>query len=147
MTIFHLRDLAACKRQIIKCDDVKYINIPYFEGLSIDEILEFAADAGNGDALRALPEPRKEIEKLPREYLGNVVYTIVGTPFQHWVNKRITDRNEKVIKDQNLAIQMDPEIAQLFKNSTSVSVSKGISGNLMKLTAKVSSFIILSSYS
>ena len=30
ITIFHLRDLVANKRRIIKCDDVKYINIPFF---------------------------------------------------------------------------------------------------------------------
>ena len=57
MTIFHLRDLVANKRTIIKCDDVKYINIPYFSGLSIDTIIEFARQANNGEALRALPEP------------------------------------------------------------------------------------------
>ena len=88
----------------------------------------------------ALPEPQKEIEKLPREYIGNVVFTIIGQPFQNWVNQRIERRNAKISSDQNLSIQMDPEIAELFKNSTSVSVSKGVSGNLMKETAKVSEF-------
>ena len=66
---------------------------------------------GNGDALQALPEPKKEVDKLPREYLANVVYTILGNPFQQWVYARINDRNSKVAKEQNLAIQMDPEIA------------------------------------
>jgi len=47
-------------------------------------------------------------------------------------------RNDKVTKEQNLTIQMDPAIALLFKNSSSVSVSKGISANLMKVSAKVS---------
>ena len=41
-------------------------------------MLEFAANARNGEALLALPEPQKEVEKLPREYISNVVYTIVG---------------------------------------------------------------------
>jgi len=68
-------------RNIIKCDDVKYISIPYFDGLSIYDILEYAAQRDNGRALSALPEPRKEIEKLPREYISNVVYTICGDHF------------------------------------------------------------------
>ena len=78
VTIFHLRDLVANKRKIIKCDDVKYINIPYFFGLSIDDILEYAGENNDSEALKALPGPRKEVEKLPREYIGNVVYTVCG---------------------------------------------------------------------
>jgi len=89
VTIFHLRDLAEGKRTIINCDNVKYINIPYYEGLSIDDILEYADQRDNGKALKALPEPRKEIEKLPREYISNVVYTICGDHFQGWVNTKI----------------------------------------------------------
>ena len=108
VTIFHLRDLVANKRQIINCDDVKFINVPYFEGLAIEDVLGFASVTQNGTALRALPEPQKEIEKLPREYLSNVVYTILGDPFQNLVNNRIKDRNDKVTKVQNLSIQMDP---------------------------------------
>jgi len=111
VTVFHLRDLAENKRTIINCDDVKYINIPYYEGLSIDDILDYAGQRDNGKALKALPEPRKEIEKLPREYISNVVYTICGDHFQGWVNAKIKERNTKVTKDQNLIIQMDPDIA------------------------------------
>jgi len=69
------------KRSIIKCDDVKYISIPYFDGLSIYDILEYAKARENGKALLSLPEPMKEIEKLPREYISNVVYTICGDHF------------------------------------------------------------------
>jgi len=36
---------------------------------------------------------------------------------------------------------MDPDIAALFRASTSVSLSKGISSNLMKSSAKVSNLI------
>lgn len=47
---------------------------------------------------------QNEIEKLPREYISNVVYTICGAPFQNWVNGRIAERNAKVTSDQNLSI-------------------------------------------
>ena len=43
MNVFHLRDLASNKRRRIHCDDVKYINVPHFEGLSVKEMLEFAS--------------------------------------------------------------------------------------------------------
>ena len=146
VTIFHLRDLVGNKRRIIKCDDVKYINIPFFEGLANEDIIEYVTTVNNGSDLMALPEPEKELLKIPREYLSNVVYTVVGDPFQNWVNQRINARNQKVTKEQNLAIQMDPVIAELFRHSTSVSVSKGISGNLMKETAKVSKSLLFFSF-
>ena len=81
VTIYHCRDVVSNKRVLIKCDDVKYINIPYFEGLSIEEILKWAKDHNNGEALKALPLTEKETIKLPREYIGNVIYTIIGDPF------------------------------------------------------------------
>ena len=42
VTIFHLRDLAAGKKKIIKNTDVKHISVPLFEGLKIELMLEFA---------------------------------------------------------------------------------------------------------
>ncbi len=42
VTVFHMRDLVAGKRRLIKLDDVKVIQIPYFEGLSIDQMLQWA---------------------------------------------------------------------------------------------------------
>lgn len=47
--------------------------------------------------MKALPENKKEILKLPRAYLSNVVYTILGDPFQDWASERISERNEKVV--------------------------------------------------
>ena len=41
----HLRDLADGKRTPIKCTDVKVIQLPYYEGLTIEDILEYAAAA------------------------------------------------------------------------------------------------------
>ena len=121
VTVWHLRDLCSGTRQMIKCDDVKVIQLPSYEGLTIDDFLEFAAEADNGKALKALPEKRKEIMKMPRSYIANVIYTIIGDPFQKWADKRVTERNEKVVKDRDMEITMDPEIAEIFKASSSVS--------------------------
>ena len=51
MTIFHCRDIVANKRRMVKCDDVKHINVPYYDGLSILEMLNFGKDHNNGEAL------------------------------------------------------------------------------------------------
>jgi hypothetical protein len=35
VTVWHLRDLAMGVKNIIKCDDIKVIDVPQFEGLAI----------------------------------------------------------------------------------------------------------------
>ncbi len=58
--------------------------------------------------------------KLPREYIGNLIYTIIGEPFQDWVKDRIEKRNAKLKEEQKLEIEMDPEVLRIFQSSTSV---------------------------
>lgn len=65
MTVFHMRDLVAGKRRMIKAVDVKFINVPYFVGLSIDEMLEFARDRPERP-MDVFPTVPRELEKLPR---------------------------------------------------------------------------------
>ena len=79
VTVWHLRDLAMGVKTIIKCDAVKVIDVPQFEGLAIQQIFEFAR---NSPAIEALLPPSKEITKLSRAYLSNVIYTVMGEPFQ-----------------------------------------------------------------
>ena len=76
--------MASGSRKAIKCSDVKDISIPHFEGLTVDAMLFHAK---NWPAVaKALPVELREIEKLPRAYLGNLIYTIVGQPFRDWVD-------------------------------------------------------------
>ena len=105
-------------KTIIRCDKVKVIDVPQFEGLTIKDIFEFAQNSPGVE--RALP-PSKEIAKLARCYLANVVYTIIGQPFQDWVTFQVNARNKRVALEGNNVISMDPEIAQIFHQSTSIS--------------------------
>jgi hypothetical protein len=86
MTIWHLRDLAAGDRQIIPSTRVKFISIPNYTGLKIEKMVEFARDYPA--AMQALPI-EAEIKQLHRQYLANVIFTIVGEPFQNWVDQHI----------------------------------------------------------
>ena len=40
--------------------------------------------------MRAFPVVETEIKKLPRPYIANVIYTIVGDAFADWVEDRVT---------------------------------------------------------
>ena len=72
------------------------------------------------ECLRYLPI-EKEWEKLPKQFLTNIVFTCIGTPFAKWVKERISERNSKIVEKQNLAIDMDPDILAAFMNSNAVS--------------------------
>ena len=81
-----MRDIVANMRTLVKADGVKHIIIPQFEGLAIDDLLGYAGQYP--EVMRALPMAQKEIRKLPREYIGNIIYTLVGSDFRDWVKQR-----------------------------------------------------------
>ena len=118
VTVWHLRDLANTKKTIIPCDEVKVIDVPQFEGLTIQDIFNFASSDQNVE--NALPPP-KEIAKLSRAYLANVVHTKMGQRFQDWVTQQVNTRNQRVAQEGNQMIAMDPSIARIFHQSTAIS--------------------------
>jgi len=75
------------------------VTLPLFEGLYIDDLLGFARLHNNGDIMRAFPSVEKEINKLPREYIGNVIQTLAKVTFTQWVKARIDARNRKLAAD------------------------------------------------
>ena len=86
MTIWHLRDLASGTKLYIKADHVKHIAIPQYEGLTINDMMEYVTQKPVVE--RYLPVA-KEVVKLPRQYLANIIYTVKGENFQTWVNQRV----------------------------------------------------------
>ena len=64
--------------------------------------------------------------------MANVIHTLVGEDFADWVDARTKERHAKMTQQKD-TIQLDPEIAQIFNQSTSTSVTKGMSNNLMKM--------------
>lgn len=75
---------------------------------------------GYPEVMKRLPDP-KDIPKLPKQYLVNVVYTIVGQTFNDWVKGRVEERNNKVAVDKGLLIEVDEEIAIALNSSTAIS--------------------------
>ena len=97
MTVWHMRDLCSNKRLRIRGDQVRHIIIPQFDGLAIDDLLGYASRYP--EVMRALPISQKEIRKLPRQYIGNIIHSIVGQPFKKWVDDRVDARNVKVAEE------------------------------------------------
>jgi hypothetical protein len=119
VTVWHLRDLINRKRRPVKCNNVRHVIIPQFDGLSIDDLLSFAGKYP--EVMEALPLAKKEIKKLPRQYIANIINTIVqGDAFQTWIQERITARNEKLVEEEEM-IEMEPEIAAIYQASNEIS--------------------------
>ena len=76
--------------------------------------------AAHPECLTHLPE-EQEWEKLPKQWLCNVIHTTVDDVFSEWVKERIEDRNTGLIQKKNLGVTIDPEIMKAFLGSTAVS--------------------------
>jgi len=63
----------------------------------------------------------KELHKVPRQWLANVIFSIVGQPFADWVDSVIQMRNSKIVANDNKFVAMDPEVYAAFQASTQVS--------------------------
>ena len=134
MTVWHMRDLVSGKRHRIKGSDVKHLNVPQYEGLKIEEFYKFAGTWPK--VMDAFPTEENEREKLPRQYVVNVIYTLVGQPFRTWVDRLVDKRHHEIAEKRKLYIELDPEVAAIFNKSQAVSTSQGSSFNLMKASAK-----------
>lgn len=60
---------------VIKSQEVKHIFIPYYEGLTVENILQECGR--NGDVRRYLPDG-PDIQRVTRQWLANVVYSVIG---------------------------------------------------------------------
>ena len=98
MSVYHLRDLQSKERLRIKCDDVKVYQAPQLEGLDKEDMFEFAH--GYPMVLRALPVNEKEWERLHRDYVSTVIYTLVGNPFSDWVKLRTDECNARRVEQR-----------------------------------------------
>ena len=117
-SIYFCKQIVRGEKKFVKCDKVCYLSVPQYKGLGIAQFLEQAQQYPL--VLDFLPD-KEEWDKLPRQWLISLIYTLVGKPFADWALARMQARNDKVIEKQKLAIEMDPEILAAFNASTYVS--------------------------
>ena len=67
---------------------------------------------------------------MNRSYIANVINTMLGNAFQIWANERIDERNAKMVEEKAMTIEMDKEIADIFRASTAVSGKSKIQRSL-----------------
>ena len=135
----------------IKGRDVRYIQIPQYDGLSIKDISNFLEE-GHRHVFQYMPDAQ-EIHKVPKQWIANVANSILKNIFSDWVKAQVESRNETVRSKKNMMIQMDPEIAAAFAASSKVSrkyfdlyhliirltfflVHHGVGANMLKTESK-----------
>ena len=91
-TIWFLKDLMSGKRTRVSCKDVKLIDVPHFEGLTINDALKWAdSRPGKAKIMCAFPEELREIKKLPRAWILNIINTL-DDDFGKWVEVQKKNR-------------------------------------------------------
>ena len=103
----------------ISASKIRHLSVPHYLGLSVSDCLIFLQ---NYPAFwECIPNEPLERRKLPKQWIVNVAWTVVGKPFGDWVKQQIETRNYNRAVEKDLLISMDPEIAEAYHNSTAVS--------------------------
>ena len=133
VNVYFLKALISGKKRAIKTNDVRHLYAPQYDSLSISKILEFASafPAVN----EYLPEAR-DIPALPRQWILNICFRIIGQEFADFVRSAVDNRHEKLAMRHDMAVEVDPEILAVIQASTHVSTMKGNSAHLLKIGTK-----------
>ena len=99
-----------------------------------------------------LPD-NNEIHKVSRDWICDIIASVLKNMFTDWLKKKIRERNAEQIEKKDLNIEMDPDVLAAFQESNSVSckcskfyfsffnlliilVSRGVGANLLKAGIK-----------
>ena len=139
----YLRDLLRGHKLYIKWKEVKLVHVPQYKGLRVKEILIYAKTKVN--ISRYLPD--YEYNKDPnRIWLWNVVNSLIPDDFKEFINDKVIQRKEALIKSQNLCVNVKPEFLTLFKTSQAISLFKGKSHFLARQPKKTNDKIKIEEY-
>ena len=69
---------------------VAHVRVPFYENLTLEKII--AQLESRPEVFDYLPDG-KELRKTPRQWICNIIATIIGTPFVELVQARINERN------------------------------------------------------
>ena len=103
---------------VIKSDDIKHLFVPFYAGLSINQMMNEAAKYPR--VADYMPDGA-DLLRMPRQWLINVAFTVCGEGFERWINQQVKARNTKVAESNKLMIHLDPEIHRAYMESTQVS--------------------------
>ena len=126
----YLRDIMLGNKFYLNCSQVVVIKVPQYKGLRVKEIIKFASN--HIEIAKFLP--KYSYEKEPnREWLCNVANSLLTREFNEFIESKVNIRKQELIQSQNISIAAKPEFIKIFKNSESISNSKGKSHFLARM--------------
>ena len=98
---------------------MRHCYVPQYDSLTLDKISNFLKE-DHPDVLDYLPDAQ-EIHKVSKEWICNIIATILKETFTDWLMERVNTRNEKVVEKGEMNIELDEDVAAAFRASTAVS--------------------------
>ena len=92
--------------------------MPFYEYLTVEKMQEWAK--GQPEVFKYLPA-EEDLDALPRAWIVNVLYTVLGKTFSTWVDAQIEKRNKERATEKNQEAVLLPKFWKSFKASTDVS--------------------------
>ena len=86
--------------------EVKTLNVPYYEYLTMAIFWEFAKE--HPEVFEYVPD-EEDRDALPRAWIINVFYTVLKDKFSKWVEAQMEKRNKERAKEQNSEVVMHPK--------------------------------------
>jgi hypothetical protein len=90
-------------RKTISNKDIQTKHVPQFKYLTFDTMVEFAE--AYPDVFNYLPDKR-DMYRIPRQFLINILTTKIGDPFDKWVKTQtdIRDNTMKIVHNLDIAV-------------------------------------------
>ncbi|CAI2366382.1 unnamed protein product [Moneuplotes crassus] len=118
----YLRQILLGKKKYLNNSEVKIRRVPQYKGLRVSDIVEF----GNSIINLTLYLPDFSYDReLNRECVCNVVNTLLPVEFAELITLKVKERNEEVLRKQNLMLEAKPKFIKLFQESKAISLKKG----------------------
>lgn len=86
VNIFFYRALISGEKIGIPNKEVIESHAPYYKNLTIEKMFEFAENYGH--VFKYFPDKR-DIYRLPRQFVINVMATVIKEPFEKWIDEQI----------------------------------------------------------
>ena len=102
----------------INCSKVQYLFVPAYKGLAVHDFLAKVKDYPQVEAY--LPDVQDR-HRLPRQWVINIISSVVGKPFAVWTHNIVSQRNDVFAEKNDKMMAMDPEIAKHFYQSNAIS--------------------------
>ena len=103
--------------------------VPQIEHLRVKELINFASE--NCDIKSYLPD--YDYDKEPqREWLWNIINTLVPEQFHAFVSMALQSREKKLIAQKDLKVNALPQLLDLFSKSKNLSIFNGRSHFLLR---------------